>query len=311
MSFSPEETPGVPVDAVADPHDPQASAAPNAKPRIWPLFPVLALVFLSTIASQAIIAVIIVVIQVANGEPVDEEKMIAQFTTVPMLLMNLVSAFVCMVGGSLLFGWLSARRAGCSLAGRLGVRWPSFSVFSLVGFLLGSVPVLILSLVAVYLVALVITPDTSLLAMYESMTTPWAIVFIIAIGVFPGIGEELLFRGYFQRRMLQRCGPWVAIGVTSILFGLVHITPHAIALATVIGVWLGVMAWRTNSIWPGACCHAFINSGWNVYQVGRIHWGIPEVPPLWFSAIGGAVVLAAFVTSIWVLWKMKPGSIET
>ncbi len=36
-----------------------------------------------------------------------------------------------------------------------------------------------------------------------------------------------------------------------------------------------------------------------------------KYPPLWFSAIGGAVVLAVFVTSIWVLLKMKPGSIET
>ncbi|MCH2183063.1 MAG: CPBP family intramembrane metalloprotease [Mariniblastus sp.] len=280
----------------------------QANPRVWPLFVVVLLVFLATIVVQLILAGILAVIEISREGSFDAESMVVQWGSAPMVVMNLFSTFLCMVGGALLFGRLSARRAGCSLADRLGLRWPSFSVFSLVGFLLGSVPVLMLSLVAVYLVTLLLPPITGLSLLYDGMTTPWAIVFIIAIGVFPGVGEELLFRGYMQRRLLQRSGPWVGIGVTSVVFGLVHVTPQGIVLATIIGVWLGLLAWRTNSIWPSACCHAVINSGWNFYQIGMIHEWIPRDFPVWFSVIGGLVVLVAFVVSIGVLWKMKPGA---
>jgi membrane protease YdiL (CAAX protease family) len=134
------------------------------------------------------------------------------------------------------------------------------------------------------------------------------VVFIILIGVLPGFGEELFFRGFIQRRMLERFRPWVAIGATSLVFGIFHVTPHGIALATIIGVWLGVIAWRTNSILPSACCHAFINSGWNIYQVGRFQWGFPNIPPVWFLVIGGTVVIAAFAWSVRLLLKTEVNS---
>ena len=296
--------------SVDDSHLSCGTGLSRAKLRIWPLFLVSILVGLSTILVQLMLVVTIAVVRAAGGQVVDEGSMTALLMTAPMFVINLITTGVCMVGGAVLFGWLSARRTQYSLADRLGVRWPCFSLFSLVGFLLGSVPVFFLSLLAVYLVGLVVPSGGSLEVLYENMTTPWAIVFIVAIGVIPGIGEELFFRGYLQRRLIQRCGPWVAIGVTSIVFGLFHIAPQSIALATVIGVWLGVMAWRTNSIWPGACCHAFINSGWNIYQIGRVHWGIPDVPPLWFSIVGGVVVLVAFVASIRVFCSMKTASVD-
>ena len=43
--------------------------------------------------------------------------------------------------------------------------------------------------------------------------------------------------------------------------------PSAIALAFPLGIWLGVLAWRTGSIWPSIVCHAAINSGWNALQI--------------------------------------------
>ena len=310
MSFSPEDTPDLPNQGPADPSENQTAVVPRAKPRVWTLFVASLLVFVMVVVLQAVAAIVILIIQVARGQSVKEaaETLPSLLMTPPMFVMNIALAGLAMTAGALLFGWISAKYANCSVRERLGMRWPPISTFTLVTILLGSIPVLLVSIGAVYLVNLVLPGDESLLVIYKNMTTFWAVVFIITIGVLPGIGEELFFRGYFQRRMLQRCRPWVAIGVTSVVFGLFHITPHGIALATIIGVWLGVIAWRTNSIWPSACCHAFINSGWNVYQVGRIHWGIPTVPPIWFSIIGGAVILAAFATSVWILLKMKPES---
>lgn len=313
MSFSSDNTPDLPNQGPAEQPENQAAVIPRAKPRVWTLFVATLLAFVMVVVLQVVAAVVVLIIQVAQGQSGKEaaETLPSLLMTPPMFVMTIALAGLAMTAGALLFGWVSARYANCSVRERLGMGWPPISTFSLLTFLLGSVPVFLVSIVAVYLVALVFPADDSLSSLYNNMTTFWAVVFIITIGVLPGIGEELFFRGYFQRRMLQRYRPWVAIGVTSVVFGLFHITPHGIALATIIGVWLGVIAWRTNSIWPSACCHAFINSSWNVYQVGRIHWGIPTVPPIWFSIIGGAVILVAFGASVWILLKMKPGSIET
>jgi|SRR6056297_796588 len=96
----------------------------------------------------------------------------------------------------------------------------------------------------------------SLLRLYENISTPWAFVLIAVVGIFPGVSEELFFRGFVQRRLLHRYSPVTAIGITTILFALLHVTPHGIALASVMGIWLGVVAWRIGSIWPSVACHA-------------------------------------------------------
>jgi membrane protease YdiL (CAAX protease family) len=61
--------------------------------------------------------------------------------------------------------------------------------------------------------------------MYERMTPVVAVPFVLFIAAFPGFNEELLFRGYIQRRLLARWSPWLAISVTSALFALMHVMP--------------------------------------------------------------------------------------
>jgi membrane protease YdiL (CAAX protease family) len=314
MSTPTEPTPTEPTpdpsenvaDSIAGPSSNHWVGA--GKPRVWPLF-VLSLVelaFASVVQGAAAVALLFTTRE--EGQSIQEaaEALPTRLMEPPFFVLMIVLSGLSITAGAFLFGWISARHQRCSLGERLGLRWPTISPFSLACFLLGSVPVLLVSVGVVVAIETVVAGDESVLMLYKNMTNGWAIVFIILIGVLPGFGEELFFRGFIQRRMLQRYRPWVAIGVTSAVFGLFHVTPHGIALATIIGVWLGVIAWRTNSIWPSACCHAFINSGWNVYQVGRFQWGIPQIPPIWFSLVGGAVVIAAFVGSVRILLRTKP-----
>ncbi len=280
------------------------------KLRVWPLF-VLCLVELAFVSTlQGIAAVVILFTTRVDGQSIQDaaRDLPTRLMEPPLFVLMIILSGFSITTGALLFGWISAKHSHSSVVERLGLRWPPISTLSLVGFLLGSVPVLLASVGVVILIERVIPGDESVLALYKNMTNGWAVVFIILIGVLPGFSEELFFRGFFQRRMLQRYRPWVAIGATSLVFGLFHVTPHGIALATIIGVWLGAIAWRTNSIWPGACCHAFINSGWNIYQVGRFQWGLPEIPPAWFSVIGGTVVLGAYAWSVRTLLKTSSDS---
>jgi membrane protease YdiL (CAAX protease family) len=146
--------------------------------------------------------------------------------------------------------------------------------------------------------------------LYEQMTWPVAVPFVLIIALLPSFMEELLFRGYIQSRLLQRWPAWVAILATSTLFALPHVTPSAVVLVFPLGLWLGVLAWRTGSVWPGIFCHAFVNGTWNVWQVGRRLAGLDESPPTPVLIGLGVVVLLSFLVSGWLLKNASPRETE-
>lgn len=69
---------------------------------------------------------------------------------------------------------------------------------------------------------------------------PCNVVQMAIISLLAGVGEELLFRGLIQSGLQGRFGPWWAIAVASLLFGLVHaVSAVYFVFATLIGVYLG------------------------------------------------------------------------
>ncbi|MBM4003849.1 MAG: CPBP family intramembrane metalloprotease [Planctomycetes bacterium] len=95
---------------------------------------------------------------------------------------------------------------------------------------------------------------------FKAHSGPFFLVMTLLIGVLPGLCEELLFRGYMQTRLLARFPAWVAIGVSALAFAAAHMEPlHAIGVFP-LGVWLGIVAWRSGSIWPAMLAHTFNNS---------------------------------------------------
>jgi uncharacterized protein len=66
--------------------------------------------------------------------------------------------------------------------------------------------------------------------------------------------EELMFRGYPFQRLVDAVGPAGAVGIVSVLFGLVHLgNPHAsmwgLVNTILVGVLLSVAYLRTRSLW--------------------------------------------------------------
>jgi membrane protease YdiL (CAAX protease family) len=105
-------------------------------------------------------------------------------------------------------------------------------------------------------------PSEHLEALHKGLTGaagPLAVVLLLSMSVLPGFAEELLDRGYIQRRLIARWGPLPGIAVTSVFFGLAHVDPQHALMAAMLGVWLGVVAWRTGAVWPAMACHAFGN----------------------------------------------------
>ncbi len=74
---------------------------------------------------------------------------------------------------------------------------------------------------------------------------------IMVLAVIPAICEELAFRGFIFAGLAHNRGVVRAIFLTSLLFGLSHGVLQQSISASVMGLVLGVVAWRTGSV---VCC---------------------------------------------------------
>ena len=110
--------------------------------------------------------------------------------------------------------------------------------------------------------------------------TGFLIVAAIATAITASIGEELFFRRWLQTRAEAILGGWAGIGVTSVLFGLMHLGSHGtgdlwldvarvIAIQGTFGWFMGVLWWRYRNLTVVILAH-LISNGWGVlvYLVG-------------------------------------------
>lgn len=84
---------------------------------------------------------------------------------------------------------------------------------------------------------------------------------MLMIAVIPAIGEELLFRGLFQRLF----GEWfknihVAIFLAAFLFGAVHLQFYGLLPRMMLGVMFGYLYLWTGTLWAPVITH-FLNNG--------------------------------------------------
>ena len=81
----------------------------------------------------------------------------------------------------------------------------------------------------------------------------------LMIGATPAICEELLFRGYVQTRMARSFGPLFGILMASFLFAAFHLDPVHVIAVFPLGLFLGLVSWRSGSIFPAMMGH-FVNN---------------------------------------------------
>ena len=92
----------------------------------------------------------------------------------------------------------------------------------------------------------------------------------LAIGIGAGVIEEVLFRGVLLRVLDSWLGSWAALAITSLLFGLIHLTNPgasvltALGLVVVAGVLLGAAYLLTRRLWLVIGIHI----AWNTVQAG-------------------------------------------
>lgn len=85
----------------------------------------------------------------------------------------------------------------------------------------------------------------------------------LAIGLLAPLAEELVFRGAILRKLLGMFDEkkhWIAIVISALIFGAVHMNIPQFVHATLIGLLLGWMYYRTKSILPGVMFHWINNT---------------------------------------------------
>lgn len=104
------------------------------------------------------------------------------------------------------------------------------------------------------------TPDSVLESAFSAPENIVAIILqMILMCVMAPLFEEFAFRGVILQS-LRRYGEGFAIVASAILFGLMHSNTAQIPFAFVMGLVLGYMVVKTNSIWPAVALHA-VNNG--------------------------------------------------
>ncbi|MBL0139125.1 MAG: CPBP family intramembrane metalloprotease [Bacteroidetes bacterium] len=93
---------------------------------------------------------------------------------------------------------------------------------------------------------------------YHKLYEPNFLNLVRAVIIVP-ITEEIFFRGIILQGLLKNYKPTVAIFLSAIIFGLVHMNPGAMITATVGGLLTGWIYWKTNSLLPCIMLH-FLNN---------------------------------------------------
>lgn len=84
---------------------------------------------------------------------------------------------------------------------------------------------------------------------------PQLMLAVVTVSIYPAISEELLFRGIIQNSFMRKLTPFASILLTGILFGMFHMSFLLFLGTCLIGIILGILTYRTKSIFPAMIAH--------------------------------------------------------
>ena len=138
--------------------------------------------------------------------------------------------------------------------------------------------------------------------LYESMTKLLqfdsitdAVILILSGVIFAAITEEMLFRGVLQKSIEHFREPALAIVLSSVFFAIIHFNPWAALQIMLLGLFLGYMAWKANSVYPAIILHGINN------LFSMILMNLPEEKLKWYSATTKHVNLYLIIMALVIL----------
>ena len=133
---------------------------------------------------------------------------------------------------------------------------------------------------------------------------PFIVVFL-SVAVIPGICEEALFRGVIQPSLIKRFGPYAGIAVTALLFAAAHAQIQAFISLFILGIFLGIIAFRGGTFLYAVVSHTIFN-GIAVIVAKIAETEGVEVQDGGFSISLGIVLLTIFIVLMVMLFRLTP-----
>lgn len=93
---------------------------------------------------------------------------------------------------------------------------------------------------------------------YEGKNIVEYILLVISVAIIPPVSEEFMFRGIILQK-LRKYGDGFAVLISAALFGLMHGNIIQIPFAFVVGLAMGFITVKTNSIIPSVITHFCVN----------------------------------------------------
>ena len=104
-------------------------------------------------------------------------------------------------------------------------------------------------------------PDSAKAAFAAMSDDSIPLIMILAtFALPPAICEELAFRGFILSGFSRGGRTGVAVVLSSVTFGIIHMIPQQVFNATLLGLVLGLLAIRSGSLLPGIVFHLLFNS---------------------------------------------------
>ena len=98
---------------------------------------------------------------------------------------------------------------------------------------------------------------------------------VLSMALVAPLVEEMMFRGAIQGYLMRRCSnPWTAIVASALIFGVIHMNPMQVVYATLLGLVLGWIYYRTRSLLPVIAGHVLNNS---VAVASMKIWGSEDI----------------------------------
>ncbi len=124
---------------------------------------------------------------------------------------------------------------------------------------------------------------------------------LLVIALLPAIGEELLFRGILQRKVIAMSGSvHVGIWVTAILFSAIHVQFYGFVPRMLLGALFGYLYVWSGNLWVSMLAH-FVNNGFTVlmvylYQQKHVSVDIESTDSVpWYGALLSLVITAGLL----------------
>jgi len=120
---------------------------------------------------------------------------------------------------------------------------------------------------------------------------------VFLIGIIPGIGEELIFRGLIQRNIRKIIeNPIAAIWITAVIFSAFHFQFQGFIPRLLLGALLGYLYYWTNNLWVPIIAHAF-NNGIQVImqylyseEISSVNIDDMESVPAWVALVSVGII---------------------